>query len=129
MKAINGCLVLKSEELKFVIKYIDRLVHIQTRFLSDPKVMQAAFSNSDKMSDWCDTANKMIRAVNMLNEIAESDVWPKGLDKSELTWNPDDFSAYFKRMDAGTYWDLMRETVEKKRSLEKEKENASSDNE
>lgn len=129
MKAINGCLVLKGEELKFVIKYIDRLVHIQTRFLGDPDVIQLASSNADKKSDWCDTANKMIHAVHMLNEIAESDVWPKDLPKSELTWNPDVFGADFKRMDVDKYWHIARAMVEKQPKLEKEKENASSDNE
>lgn len=107
MKAINGCLVLKGEELKFVIEYIDRLVHIQTRFLGDPEVVQAALSNADKMSDWCNTANKMIRAVNLLNEIAETDVWPKDLPKSKLTWNPADYGADFKHMDAEKYWNIM----------------------
>lgn len=129
MKAINGCVVLKGEELKFVIEYIDRLIFIQTRFLSDYDVIRAASNDASKKSDWLDTANKMIRSVNLINEIAESDAWPKDLDKSKLTWNPDDFGAYFKRMDAATYWDLMIEAEEKKRRLEKEKENASSDNE
>ena len=129
MKAINGCVVLKGEELKFVIEYIDSLILIQTRFLSNYDVILAASNDVAKKSDWFDTANKMIRAVNMLNEIAESDVWPKDFDKSKLTWNPDDIGTYFKRMDAAAYWDLIRETEANKRELEKEKENSSSDNE
>lgn len=130
MKAINGCLVLKGEELKFVIKYIDRLIQIQGRFLSDPEVIQLASNDSDKKSDWCDTANKMIHAVNMLNEIAESDVWPKDLSVSELAFPPDKFGADFKRMDVDSFWNIMTVTVSRIRSkLEKEKENASSDNE
>jgi hypothetical protein len=129
MKAINGCLVLKGEELKFFINYIDRLVQIQSRFLSDPDVIRVASNNADKKSDWCDTANKMIHAVNMLNEIAESDVWPKDFDKSKLTWNPDVFSADFKRMDVDRYWDIMKATDERIRRHKKEQENASSDNE
>ena len=129
MKAINSCVVLKGEELKFVIEYIDRHIFIQTRFLGDYDVIRLASNDAAKKSDWFDTANKMIRSVNLINEIAESDAWPKDLDKSTLTWNPDDFGAYFKRMDAATYWDLMIEAEKKKRKLEKEKENASSDNE
>jgi hypothetical protein len=129
MKAINGCLVLKGEELKFVIKYIDRLVFIQTRFLGDPDVIKVASNDATKRSDWCDTANKMIHAVHMLNEIAESDVWPKDLPKSELTWDPDEFGAYFKSMDVDKYWHIARAIVERQHKLEKEKENASSDNE
>lgn len=129
MKAINGCLVLKGEELKFVIKYINRLVFIQTRFLGDPEVIKVASNDADKKADWCDTANKMIHAVHMLNEIAESDVWPKDLPKSELTWDPDTFGADFKRMDVDVYWNIVKAADEKKRRLEKEKENASSDNE
>lgn len=129
MKAINGCLVLKGEELKFVINYIDRLIHIQTRFLSDPEVIRAASNDESKRSDWCDTANKMIHAVNMLNEIAESDVWPKDFDKAKLTWNPDVFGADFKRMDVDRYWDIMKTTDERIRKHKKEQENASSDNE
>ena len=129
MKAINGCLVLKGEELKFVINYIDRLIQIQSRFLSDPDVLRLASNNADKRSDWCDTANKMIHAVNMLNEIAESDVWPKDFDKAKLTWNPDVFGADFKRMDVDRYWDIMKTTDERIRKHKKEQENASSDNE
>lgn len=129
MKAINGCLVLKGEELKFVIKYIDRLVHVQTRFLSDPDVIKVASNDAAKRSDWCDTANKMIHAVHMLHEIAESDVWPKDLPKSELTWDPAEFGVHFKRMDVDKYWHIACALVEKQRKLEKEKENASSDNE
>ena len=112
MKAINGCVVLKGEELKFVIEYIDRFIFIQTRVLSNYDVIRAASDDAAKKSDWFDTANKMIRSVNLINEIAKSDAWPKDLDKSKLTWNPDDFCAYFKRMDAEAYWDLMRETEE-----------------
>ena len=129
MKAINGCLVLKGEELKFVIKYIDRLVHLQSNFLSDPVVIQEASNDADRMSDWRDVATRLIHAVNMLNEIAESDVWPKDLPKSELTWNPAEFGADFKRMDDDVFWNIMKAAAEKKRKLEKEKENASSDNE
>lgn len=129
MKAINGCLVLKGEELKFFINYIDRLVHIQSRFLSDPDVIRAASNDEIKKAGWCDTANKMIHAVNMLNEIAESDVWPKDFDKANLTWNPDVFAADFKRMDVDRYWDIMKATDERMRRHQKEKENASSDNE
>lgn len=128
MKAINGCLVLKGEELKFVIKYIDRLVYIQTRFLGDPEVIQVASNDTDKKADWCDTANKMIHAVHMLNEIAESDVWPKDLPKSTLTWNPDVFGADFKRLDVDKYWDIVVASARKQQELKKEKENASSDN-
>lgn len=125
MKAINGCVVLKGEELKFVIEYIDRLVHIQTRFLSDPEVVQAALGNADKMSDWRDTANKMIRAVNTINEIAATDVWPKDLPKSKLAWDPTEFGDDFKRMDAETYWNLVIASIERNRKSEKGKENAS----
>ena len=107
MKAINGCVVLKGEELKFVIEYINRHIFIQTRFLNDYDVIRLASNDAAKKSDWFDYANKMIRSVNLINEIAESDAWPKGLDKSKLTWNPDEFGAYFKRMDAATYWDIV----------------------
>jgi hypothetical protein len=129
MKAINGCLVLKGEELKFIIKYIDRLVFIQTRFLGDPDVIKVASNDAAKKADWCDTANKMIHATHMLHEIAESEVWPKDMPKSELTWNPDVFGADFKRMDVDVYWNIVKAAAEKQRNLEKEKENASSDNE
>lgn len=128
MKAINGCLVLEGEEIKFVIEYIDRLVHIQSRFLSDPDVVRVAPNNADRMSDWCDTANKMIRAVNMIIEIAKTDVWPKDLPKSKLAWNPDEFGADFKHINAETYWKLVKSALERKHKLEKEKGNASSDN-
>lgn len=123
MKAINGCLVLKGEELKFVIEYINRLIHIQTNFLGNPDVVQLASNNASKKADWCDTANKMIHAVNMLNEIAESDVWPKDLPKSQLTWNPDEFSADFKRMTADGYWNIAVAIVQRQQELKKEKEN------
>ena len=123
MKAINGCLVLKGEELKFVIEYINRLVHIQTNFLGDHDVIQLASNNASKKADWCDTANKMIHAVNMLNEIAESDVWPKDLSKSKLTWDPDKFGADFKRMDVDSYWNIAVAVCRKQQDLKKEKEN------
>lgn len=123
MKAINGCLVLKGEELKFVIGYIDRLIHIQSNFLNDLDVIQLASNDARKKSEWCDTANKMIHAVNMINEIAESDVWPKDLPKSNLTWPPDEFSADFKRMDVDQYWGIVTACARKRQELKKEKEN------
>ena len=127
MKAINGCLVLKGEELKFIIEEMNRFVHIQTNFLSDPEFVKVAPTNADKMSDWCDVANKMIRTVNMINEIAATDVWPKDLPKSKLAYPPDEFSDDFKRLNAETYWKIVKAAVEKKQR-EKEKENASPDN-
>ena len=120
LKAKN---LLKGEELKFVIKYIDRLIQIQSRFLCETDVIQLASKDAVKLSDWCDTANKMIHAVNMLNEIAESDVWPKDLPKSELTWNPDIFSKDFKSMDSDRFFDIMKATAARVRKHEKEKEN------
>ena len=128
MKAVNGCLVLKGEELKFVIEYIDRLIHFQTGFLGDPTVVQSATSNADRKYYWCDVANKMIRAVNMINEIAETDVWPKDLPKSNLTWDPAESGVDFKHMDAEKYWNIMV-PVTKKLALKRAKEDASSDNE
>jgi len=133
MKAINGCLVLKGEELKFAIEYIDRLVHIQTGFLTDPEVIQAASSSADKMADWHDVAGKMIRAVNMLNEIAETDVWPKDLPKSKLAWDPTEYGDEFKNMNAEKYWNIAVSAAKKLAhrravALKKAKENASSDN-
>ena len=127
MKAINGCLVLKGEELKFVIEYIDRLVHIQTGFLTDLEVVQAASSSADKMADWRDVAEQMIHAVNVINEIAETDVWPKDLPKSKLTWDPTEFGAEFKHMNADKYWNIAVSAT-KKLALKKAKENASPDN-